>query len=142
MATYFTMEICEKERASKRVPEDFYCLEYRSEKFIDYAFPADKSHHSSLVPQPEPQAAPPPADPSGTQTRNDDVLLAGGRYHYSRPLFMWVDGELPPEKITGLDPEMKAIAQNKPKRVARRTQPRQQFDPIGAFVARFTPRDY
>ena len=48
MATFLTEEICQKERASRRVPEDFFCLEYRSEKIMPYTFPQDKSRQGSL----------------------------------------------------------------------------------------------
>ena len=48
MSTFYTMDDCNRERASRGNPQDFFCLEYKSEKIIDYTFPQDKSKQGSL----------------------------------------------------------------------------------------------
>ena len=48
MATFLTEEICQKERASRRAPEDFFCLEYREREVYSLHVPADKSQQGSL----------------------------------------------------------------------------------------------
>ena len=64
MSTFFTMEDCNRERSSRGNPQDFFCLEYKSEKIIDYTFPQDKSHQGAL-PQEQPKELPaaPPSPP-------------------------------------------------------------------------------
>ena len=110
-------------------------------------------------------AAPPPAKPEpndmppfGSETpRNDDVQLAGGHYHYGRPLFFFIKDDstkvaeadkpyIEPRAEPAAQPT-KPIAQQelalaRAKRVARRLQKPQQFDPIGALVSLLTPRDW
>ena len=70
MATYFSVADCDRDRYLRGNPADYYCLEYKSEKIIDYTFPQDKSHQGALPQeQPkEPQAA----------TAAAPVQLAGG----------------------------------------------------------------
>ena len=101
-------------------------------------------------PEPNPKLS----DPAGIQTKNDDVQLAGGRYHYSRPLFLWIKDDstkvaeadkpyIEPRAEPAAQPT-KPIAQQelalaRAKHIARRPQKPQQFDPIGALVSLFTP---
>jgi hypothetical protein len=44
MSTFYTMEDCNRDRFSRGHSEDFFCLEYKSDKIIDYTFPQDKQH--------------------------------------------------------------------------------------------------
>ena len=48
MSTFYTMEDCNRERSYRGNPQDFFCLEYKSEKIIDYTFPADKQRQGSI----------------------------------------------------------------------------------------------
>ena len=48
MSTFYTMDDCNRERTSRGNPQDFFCLEYKSEKIIDYTFPADKERQGSI----------------------------------------------------------------------------------------------
>jgi hypothetical protein len=47
MSTYFTMEDCNRDRYTRGHGEDFFCVEFRSEKIIDYTFPGDKQRQGS-----------------------------------------------------------------------------------------------
>ena len=42
MSTYLTMEDCNRDRQSRGHGEDFVCVEFKSDKIIDYTFPQDK----------------------------------------------------------------------------------------------------
>jgi hypothetical protein len=42
MSTYFTMEDCNRDQYSRGHGDDFFCVEFKSDKIIDYTFPADK----------------------------------------------------------------------------------------------------
>ena len=48
MSTYYTLGDCDRDRVSRGNPQDFFCLEYRSEQIIPYVFPADKQLQGSL----------------------------------------------------------------------------------------------
>jgi hypothetical protein len=50
MSTFFSIEDCDRERYSRGHSKDFFCLEYKSEKIIDYTFPADKQRQGSMEP--------------------------------------------------------------------------------------------
>jgi hypothetical protein len=44
ISTYLTMEDCNRDRYSRGRSEDFFCVEFKSDKIIDYTFPQDKQH--------------------------------------------------------------------------------------------------
>ena len=99
---------------------------------------------------PPPPAAKPEPPPSETKpdpaAKNDDIQLSGGRYHYSKPLFLWIEDN-DSTKVSDRDRpfiEPRAVTQSappeKPRRVARRARKPQQFDPFSALVSLFTPR--
>jgi hypothetical protein len=138
MATFLTRELCEGDRASRRTPEDYFCVEYRSEKFIDYTFPQDTKGKT----QPDRQGTLTPPD---IQTKNDDVQLAGGHYHRSAPLWLWVQDDNNGVKLAGKDrPFIEPLVAAEPapkKRVVTQRRQQQQFNPIGAFLAFLPPRD-
>ncbi len=48
MLTFLTMDDCNRERNYRSNSQDFFCVEFKSDKIIDYTFPQDKSQHSSL----------------------------------------------------------------------------------------------
>jgi hypothetical protein len=48
ISTYLTMEDCNHDRQSRHHGEDFFCVEFKSDKIIDYTFPADKQHQGSI----------------------------------------------------------------------------------------------
>jgi hypothetical protein len=49
MSTFFTMDDCNRDRYARGHPEDFYCLEYRSEKIINTTSRGIKVKASSTV---------------------------------------------------------------------------------------------
>lgn len=93
LTSFFSEADCNRAREARPHPEDFYCLRFESPKTIDYKFPKDLRQEGSNDAPPEPN--PKLSDPAGIQTKNDDVQLAGGRYHYSRPLFLWIKTTTP-----------------------------------------------
>ena len=48
ISTYLTMEDCNRDRQFRGHGEDFVCVEFKSEKIIDYTFPADKQRQGSI----------------------------------------------------------------------------------------------
>jgi hypothetical protein len=133
-AMFWSEQQCMYVRGRMAHPEKYVCQIFRGPAETDWTYHPEGNFTGDPV-------APSLPDTRGDATqlpRNDDVELAGGRYHYSKPLFLWIDGELPPEKITGLDPEVKP--EPKKVRTARKRvrYAQQQFDPIGAIVGLVT----
>ena len=143
MSTFFTMEDCNRDRVSRGHSEDFFCLEYKTEKVIDYTFPADKQRQGSNDEPAKPVTGPQaPTDPS------DDTQINGAQY--KRIAGTWMPAadeprlarEAPLEIAPPTDqaPKQKKVAHKQRGVATARAQ--QQLDPIGAVVAFFTPRDW
>jgi hypothetical protein len=114
MSTFFTMEDCNRYRVSRGHSEDYFCLEYKSDKIIDYTFPADKQRQGSI-------------ECSGCAV--GPLALKDEDRPFIEPL---VETIKQPLDITPKESP-------KAKRVARKQQP---SDPVGSLVAFFTPRDW
>ena len=180
-AMFWSEQQCMYVRGRMAHPEKYVCQIFRGPAETDWTYHPEGSFTGDPV-APSPSApgagqspGPPIPDTRGDATqlpadgkavaaaslsRNDDIELAGGRYHYSKPLFLWIDGELPPEKVTGLEPSgsrastgsdrieatLPEVARPKVRTAQRRVRYAQQFDPIGAIVslvtAPFAPRDW
>jgi hypothetical protein len=149
-AMFWSEQQCMYVRGRMAHPEKYVCQIFRGPAETDWTYHPEGSFTGDPVapslPDTRGDATQLPADGKAVATaslsRNDDVELAGGRYHYSKPLFLWIDGELPPEKVTGLEPRIEAtppeVARPKVRTAQRRVRYAQQFDPIGAIVSLVT----
>jgi hypothetical protein len=166
-AMFWSEQQCMYVRGRMGHPEKYVCQIFRGPAETDWTYHPEGSFTGDPV-APSPSApgagqspGPPLPDTRGDATqlpadgkavataslsRNDDIELAGGRYHYSKPLFLWVDGELPPEKVTGLpkqDPfadvsigPSKLVENDRPT-----VTPLQQRPPKRAVAQRQTPTE-
>jgi hypothetical protein len=160
MATYLTKELCERDKANHPgAVEDYVCVEYKTDRFIDYTFPKDTSgKHGGLDRVPIVAQAPQPASARVeiSTVGPTDLLPADRPYLEPRE-------EQPPADNGVVDtlqakdaPAVERPEQPKPKKVAARQRPpervarypasgeqqQQIFDPLGAIVSLLTPRDW
>jgi hypothetical protein len=129
-AMFWSVEQCMYVRGRMPNPAKYVCQEFRGPKSTSWT--PQPLTEKAVEPAPPVEIAPGDSGREGSiaPPRNDDVQLAGGRYHYSRPLFLWIDGEVPRETVTGLGPEVKP--QTKPKRIAIRRH-QQRYYALGPF---------
>lgn len=118
MSTFYTMEDCNRDRQSRGHAEEFFCLEYKSDKFIDYTFPQDKQRQglNDVQPKVSPATGPQaPTDPS------NDIQVNGTQYKRVAGAWVPTNEPLVTEVAKPLDVTPKAAEQApKPRRVAQR----------------------
>ena len=161
----WNVDQCNFARGKMDHPEKYTCQVFTSAKSTAWTYipPGGSEAATGATPPPQENLQP---DTSPERRSNlepttklprakDDVQLAGGYYHRSYPLWIWVeddsskigdDGVIVDEKDRPyIEPLVEGTAAPQPakpqRRVVRRQQ-RQQFDPIGTIVSLLTPRDW
>jgi hypothetical protein len=127
MATYLTRDLCERDRSNHSgAPEDYFCVEYRSDKFIEYTFSQDTKGKDRQG------AAEPPVPPSSYGMTADDEKIKTS-----------ADPSVGPTVLAEKDKPYieRMVTPSKQKRVVVRRQ-RQPFDPFAALASLLTPRDW
>jgi len=123
---------CMYNRGRMQNPEEVTCQQFTSAPTTKWLPPGQVPEVSpSAVPQGTPeQPAPPERRSEDPVLKNDDVRLAGGHYHYSRPLFWWVEDNS--AKVAEADKpyiEPRAEPAAQPTARAKRVVHRQQYQP-------------
>jgi hypothetical protein len=149
----FSVDHCNLVRGKMDHPEKYTCQVFTSAKSTAWTYTPPGGSEGATQAAPTKEDVQPDTNPERRSEleptiklprAKDDVQLAGGYYHRSYPLWIWVaDDSAVDEKdkpyIEPLVEPAKAVVPSK--RVVRRQQP-QQFDPIGMIAGLFTPRDY
>jgi hypothetical protein len=161
----WNVDQCNFARGKMEHPEKYTCQVFTSAKSTAWTYtpPGNPEGPTGAIAPPPPQenlqqdTSPEHRSDLEPTTKlpraKDDVQLAGGYYHRSYPLWIWVADDSAVDEmdrpfIEPLVEPAKAVDPTVPtKRVVRRQQSGhrqqpQQFDPIGLIASLFTPRDY
>ena len=159
----WNVDQCNYTRGKMEHPEKYTCQVFTSAKSTAWTYvqPSEGATGATTPPPPQ-ENLQPDTNPERRSEDNpvlkskDDVQLAGGRYHYSKPIhFVWVpddsskvrDADKPfiePRVEPNVAAERPAArpSSSKTRTAARRPQQQPQFNPIGALVSLLTPRDW
>jgi hypothetical protein len=124
---FFNEEGCNLVRGKMANPQKYVCQAWRGQAAEGVPVLAPAQPQPAPEPKPAPQRLVPETPPV-----NNEIEVHGQQYKRVAG-FAWVPvEEETPSSLTTLQP--------KPKKVAKRAQQQQLFDPLGAFVSLFTPR--
>ena len=163
----FSVDSCNLLRGKMEHPEKYTCQVFTSAKSTAWTYtpPGNPEGPTGAIPPPQENVQPDTSPERRSEAEygeaaspqlttklpraKDDVQLAGGYYHRSYPLWVWVADD-DSSKIAERDkPYIEPFVEPAvpTKRVVRRQQSGhrqqpQQFDPIGAIASLFTPRDW